>query len=95
MTKPFCQQKSFGKNPEKQQACETAWGIGNGEALLSALKKTIQPTKTFCIQGLDAIGSSGKKIPAPAVFSDCAAKAFVRQRSISADNPFGYFWGQK
>jgi len=58
MTELSCQQKSFGKNPEKQQAREVAWGIG-----------------TFCIQGLDAIGSPGKKIPAPAVFPDCAAKA--------------------
>jgi len=38
------QQKSFGKNPEKQQAREVAWGIGNGKALLSALKKQLNPT---------------------------------------------------
>lgn len=28
MTKHFCQQKSFGKNPEKQQARVVGWGIG-------------------------------------------------------------------
>jgi hypothetical protein len=57
-----CQQKSFGRNPEKQQACEVGWGIAN-----------------FCIKGIKAKGSAGKKIAAPAVFVDlwamaCAAK---------------------
>jgi len=58
-----CQQKSFGKNPEKQQAREVARGIG-----------------TFCMQGIKATGSTGKKIPAQAVFPDCAAMALCAKK---------------